>query len=197
MKPGLVDAILVNSKAETLGAARGEWYWSAMWEAGDEQYCPCGERIVSICEITKAVTGKRLEIGNKCILHFDCEGAADAAKVSASLKTITKKPDASPCGELIQYGLDTGILLRVEAKFLVDAYNVRGLPLEQRDKRVALNRRLVAQLAQNHLPAFDGNARHLVKQQEAAAAARAERVARKRRAAAAIVAEQKAWRSKR
>lgn len=161
MKPGLREAIFEHSAAKTLEKARHEWVWSGTWDAVDVQRCPCDQTIREVCEITNTVTGSRLEIGNKCVMHFDCEGAEEAALVAGSLRRIIKTPDASAAPALIQLGFDTKLLTLGDAEFLADTFGKKRLSRRQLELRFALNRKLVADFAHQRLLSFDKAVREI------------------------------------
>jgi len=151
MKPGLRDAILEHSEADNLRDAVAEWWWTSTWflEEDEEQECPCDKNIREICEITNRVTGKRLEIGNKCIELFGCDGAREAAQVWDALRRLSRQATGSPGKALIQYGLDTGVLSPDEVDFMLGLHGRRKSLIDEMDEatRIDLNRKLLDEFA--------------------------------------------------
>jgi len=164
MKPGLRKEILEHSEADNLRDAVAEWRWTATWllEEDDEQHCPCDQPIREICEITNRVNGKRLEIGNKCIKLFGCDGADEAAQVCDALRRLRGQATGSPGEALIQYSLDTEVLTPDEAEFLRGLHGRKKSLIDDMDEatRIDLNRKLLREFAPAGLRGFETSAAH-------------------------------------
>lgn len=69
-RQGLIDAILLHSKANEFAIAKQEWELTDVSYSAKPHKCPCGQPIKRLCELTNKETDVKLTVGADCTEYF-------------------------------------------------------------------------------------------------------------------------------
>ncbi|MGR0188401.1 hypothetical protein [Azospirillum aestuarii] len=137
----LRDAILALSAATDWEVARKEWSLVDISEADEAETCLCGHfPIIEICTIANRVTGKRAEIGNRCVKRFM---GLRSDLIFAAIKRIRKDITKSLNADAIVFFWERGLLTAWEYRFLQDTMAKRSLSPAQAATRAKLNQKVL------------------------------------------------------
>jgi hypothetical protein len=138
----LRTAILALSHATSWELARKEWHLVGVSEAEEPETCLRGHfPIIEICEIANRVTGKRTEVGNRCIKRFL---GFRSDPIFAAIRRIRKDDTKSLNADAIVFFYERKLLTEWEYDFLQDTRAKRNLSLKQMAIRQRINDKVLA-----------------------------------------------------
>jgi hypothetical protein len=141
----LQNGILALSEASDWEVARREWSLVDVYEADEPETCLCGHRpIIEICCLSNKVTGKRTDVGNRCVKRFL---GFRSDLIFAALKRIRGDVTKSLNADAIAFFRERGVLNSWEYTFAQDILKKRNLSSAQLASRRKMNEKVLAAVA--------------------------------------------------
>lgn len=138
----LREGITALSSAKDWDHARREWRLHHVYDADDPETCLCGHHpIIEVCVLHNQVNSKRTEVGNVCVHKFM---KLASKKVFDCLRRIRHDIEKAANVETIDLFYERGVLDDWQKKFALDTCRKRQLSKRQMEKRVAINRKILA-----------------------------------------------------
>ncbi len=141
--------ILSMSQATDWETARKEWALVDIIEADEPETCLCGHfPIMEICEIHNRVTGVKTEVGNVCVKRFM---GVRSDLIFTGVKRIRKDISKSLNADSIAFFKQRNLLTDWEYGFLQDTMRRRNLSYNQMQKRIHINKKVLAAISRRGL----------------------------------------------
>ena len=145
-------AILKLSQATDWETACKEWALTDIYESEEDQTCLCEKfPIREVCAIRNTVTGHSTEVGNVCVKRFL---GINSNLIFDAVKRVRKDETKSLNADAIVFFNKSGILTAWEYGFLNDTKGKRNLSAAQLAKRIEINQRVLAIVAQRGLKGY-------------------------------------------
>lgn len=141
----LQSEILKRSQATDWELARKEWFLAGIIMSDVAEICLCGHSpIVEICTIRNRVTGKLVDVGNRCVKRFL---GVRSDLVFAGLKKIKKDNTKSLNSDAIAFLISVNVISKWEHSFLENTMRKQKLSCAQMETRKRINNKVLTTLA--------------------------------------------------
>jgi hypothetical protein len=143
----LQQEIIRRSVASNWRDARSEWILSEVYFADEPDTCLCGQYpIIELCVLTNQKNGREAIVGNRCVKRF-LNLSSD--QIFTGLKRVKAKPDAALNEAAIRYAHRRRWISDWELNFYLDTRAKRKLTDKQAAKRLEINQKVTANVAQD------------------------------------------------
>lgn len=138
----LKESILIRSHASDWEIAKKEWKLVRIYEVDEPETCLCGHTpIIEICVLSNASTGKFADVGNRCVKRFL---GLRSDLIFTGIKRVKNDISKSLNVDATVFFFERGVINRWEYEFQNDTLKKRILTGPQRDKRMQINRKVLA-----------------------------------------------------
>ena len=146
----LKKCIISQSVAQDWESARREWTLQSIEMTEEPDVCSCGHNpIYELCFIENSTNGEVVVVGNRCVQQFL---GLPSKNLFAGLKRIKVNASKSMNRALIEYARGKGWLDDWEYGVCIDTMRKRKLTVLQNEKRVEINRKVVAHCVRRRNP---------------------------------------------
>jgi hypothetical protein len=140
----LTQEIVARSVATTWDEAQVEWKLEEVYEADGPETCLCGHApIVELYILKNHLNLNTALVGNCCVKKFI---GLPSDKIFQAFKRVRKDEGAALNAEIIAHALARGWINEWERKFCFSTMRKRALSGKQLDKRIQINRKIVARI---------------------------------------------------
>ena len=154
-RQGLIDAILLHSKANEFVNAKQEWELTDVSYSAKPHKCPCGQPIKRLCELTNKETDVKLTVGADCTEYF--VGIPIDVRFFEFYKELVQDRQIKIPEYVLNYLVQFNYVYPAEVKFLQQCGNIEYVKLteKQRKWRDKIVHRIVTRtVVDNSLPSL-------------------------------------------
>lgn len=154
-RQGLIDAILLHSKANEFVNAKQEWELTDVSYSAKPHKCPCGQPIKRLCELTNKETDIKLTVGADCTEYF--VGIPIDVRFFEFYKELVQDRQTKIPEYVLNYLVQFNYVYPAEVKFLQQCGNIEYVKLteKQRKWRDKIVHRIVTRtVVDNSLPSL-------------------------------------------
>lgn len=154
-RQGLIDAILLHSKANEFVNAKQEWELTDVSYSAKPHKCPCGQPIKRLCELTNKETDVKLTVGADCTEYF--VGISIDVRFFEFYKELVQDRQTNIPEYVLNYLVQFNYVYPAEVKFLQQCGNIEYVKLteKQRKWRDKIVHRIVTRtVVDNSLPSL-------------------------------------------
>jgi len=143
----LAAEIIALSVAHTWDEAKLEWALHEVYRTDEQESCLCGHYpIVELCVIRNSKNRRLATVGNCCVKKFI---GLHSDKIFQAMRRVQANNEKPLNGETIAHAHEKRWISDWERKFYFDTMRKRKLSRRQLDKRVQINRRVLARLTRS------------------------------------------------
>ncbi len=142
----LAERIISLSNSKDWASARSEWYLSEIYFAEDEpETCLCGHRpIIEVCVLRNRINCASAEVGNVCVNKFL---GIPSKIIFDGIKRVSKDENKALNTSAADYALSKDWINDWEFCFLISTALKKNLSVNQANKRLQINRRVVNKMS--------------------------------------------------
>ena len=145
----LTREIIARSSAKTWDEAKLEWELFSIFHQTEPDTCLCGHfPILELCVLRNRINGNEAVVGNVCVKKFL---GLPSDLIFQAVARVSKDISRALNAEAIDHAYRRGWINNWEKDFCFDTMRKRVLSDKQADKRVQINRKVMANIQRNRI----------------------------------------------